>query len=567
MKYVLTLLCVLLPTHAAALAATTRVPVKGFEKDEPQPKVWVVGIPNENASVKLSTKDPAQGKQCLLLSYHFTGEGQYLGIPVPVKIQAPIDALHFQLRGDKSGVGYAVYLADASGETHKFRPDPHVVDFSGWKAVSVDLTESHETWGGDKNGKIDYPLTQVTFEISTSGKSAQGQLAFDALAVDSEATVGETLGGTISVTSPAYCADIKGDTRVNVSAPGFARLTARSWKQGGRFGSSAPIATIKLDDKGNGSFVFPADQFPHGPVTVTISGDNGRIKDNCYLQLYNKGGVAWNTGLPKDPPAAKGLKLVYADDFDGPLSIGDTPASRYYDHKPPHGTTDFSTLPFTSNDKPNTPFSQVDTYLRIRASTKANSAGLISSLHNDGSGVKVSLPAYFECRFIGPNAIGSWPAFWVMTDYLSNGQANDPHGACDELDIIEAYGGEGPKAPNSFDKYMISPHCWNQGDKGHEIQEAAVKQLTRPTEMHKAGIPSTWYEAFHTYGCLVTDTDTIYYCDNIEVGRHKTLPLCKEKPLFFMINLATGGGWPVDLSRYDGTIDMYVDYVRVYGKQ
>jgi hypothetical protein len=29
--------------------------------------------------------------------------------------------------------------------------------------------------------------------------------------------------------------------------------------------------------------------------------------------------------------------------------------------------------------------------------------------------------------------------------------------------------------------------------------------------------------------------------------------------------LATGGGWSVDLSRYDGLADMYVDYVRVYG--
>ena len=33
---------------------------------------------------------------------------------------------------------------------------------------------------------------------------------------------------------------------------------------------------------------------------------------------------------------------------------------------------------------------------------------------------------------------------------------------------------------------------------------------------------------------------------------------------FFMIDLATGGGWPVDLSRYNGVADMYVDYVRVY---
>ncbi len=54
-----------------------------------------------------------------------------------------------------------------------------------------------------------------------------------------------------------------------------------------------------------------------------------------------------------------------------------------------------------------------------------------------------------------------------------------------------------------------------------------------------------------------------YYCDNIEVGRHVTLPMCKQRPLFALANLATGGGWPVDLSRY-GNVDMYVDFVRIY---
>jgi beta-glucanase (GH16 family) len=48
------------------------------------------------------------------------------------------------------------------------------------------------------------------------------------------------------------------------------------------------------------------------------------------------------------------------------------------------------------------------------------------------------------------------------------------------------------------------------------------------------------------------------------VGRHATLPLSKKQPLFFMVNLATGGGWPVDLSRYNGLAEMYIDYVRVY---
>jgi hypothetical protein len=35
-------------------------------------------------------------------------------------------------------------------------------------------------------------------------------------------------------------------------------------------------------------------------------------------------------------------------------------------------------------------------------------------------------------------------------------------------------------------------------------------------------------------------------------------------PIFFLVNFATGGGRPVDLSRYNGVADMYVHYVRVY---
>ena len=139
--------------------------------------------------------------------------------------------------------------------------------------------------------------------------------------------------------SPDYCSDVKGDTRVTLAAPGFKSVTVKCWKQGDGFGADSTVATVALDAKGNGSFVFPADDYPHGPITVRISGDNGSVKDNCYLQLYNKGGVSWNEGMPKDPPpAAKGMKLVFADDFNGPLSISSTdPKATYYDHKPPNG--------------------------------------------------------------------------------------------------------------------------------------------------------------------------------------------------------------------------------------
>ncbi len=573
MKFIMILIAVMMLCHAAGMVAAVPVVVQDFEKKMDAPKVWVVNMPEGNASAELSDRDAAEGKGSLTLKYRFTGQGQYLGVPVSVDITKPFRTLRFQLRGDGSNVRYGLYVTDAGGETHKYHePGRMRVDFTGWKEIAIDLQAPHETWGGDKNGRIDYPITQLTFEISTPGGPASdaiasGQLSFDQLVADAEGVTAQMFKSIIAITSPEYRAEIQGDTRVELAAPGFETVTVRSWKPGDRFGSHATVETVTLDSDGAGSFTFPADQYPNGPITLTISGDNGEFKDNCYLQLYNKGGVKWNAGLPKDPPAAKGLKLLFADDFDGPLSIGAGPAFRYFDHKPPRGETDFSfPVPFTSHDKPNTPFSQVDTYLRIRASEKARSTGIISSLQSDGSGFKVAAPAYFECRFIAPNAIGSWPAFWLMTDHMSDGLDKNRHNPCDELDVIEAYGGEGPKNPNSFDKYMLSIHCWNQGDAGQAAKEAAARHLKRPTEMKKHGIPSTWFEAFHTYGCLVTETETIYYCDDIEVGRHPTLPLSKETPLFFMVNLATGGGWPVDLSRYGGEIDMYVDYVRVYGK-
>ena len=106
-----------------------------------------------------------------------------------------------------------------------------------------------------------------------------------------------------------------------------------------------------------------------------------------------------------------------------------------------------------------------------------------------------------------------------------------------------------------------------KGEAGKAAEDKAFKAMHNPISMKKFGIPSTWYQALHTYGCKITETDTIYYCDNIEVGRHATLENSKKYPFYFLINLATGGGWPVDLSRYDGRADMYVDYVRVYAEK
>jgi hypothetical protein len=368
----------------------------------------------------------------------------------------------------------------------------------------------------------------------------------------------------IGVTSPAYCSDIEGNTTINILAPTYASVDVFCWKQGVGHGANSLVGTAYLNAEGVGSIIFPADEYPHGPITLKIRGINSaNYSDNCYLQLYNKGGVSWKEGTPTEiPPAAAGMSLVFVDDFDNPdLSIGPGPNTRYYDHKPDH--TDFSSpLLFTSySNAAKNPFSQRDTYLRIRGDQNKLSTGLLSSIKNDGSGFSTPLPSYFECRFIAPNAPGSWPAFWLLSV-----KDRPDNKACDEYDIIEAYGGEGPKRPNSGAAYQIAAHPWGRTDDLTDPETIEGKRVYQdnPIRMNNFGIPSSWYETPHIYGCKVEEDSVTYYLDNVVVQKHVNFYYAKRQPMYFLVNLATGGGWPTDLLRYDGIIDMYVDYIRVY---
>jgi hypothetical protein len=418
----------------------------------------------------------------------------------------------------------------------------------------------------------------------------------------------------IKVSAPAYCSEIQGDTTVTFQAPGMTQAKAFCWQQpppakptppeglwrrvkralsGGEpptppakpspWGHDAAVADLKLAADGNGSFVFPADQFPNGPITIRIHAkDEGKKQDICELQLFNRGGVAWNQGIPKaDPPAAKGLKLLFADDFAGPLSISpDGKNARYPAHKT--GGGDFSGWIFSDPAGENDPFGQAGTWLRIHASKKPGTkgrSGILSSIRGDGSGVSALPPCYFECRFVAQSAPGTWPAFWTLTKgTIGMDKAAPEYEAVkkaggDELDIIEAYGGYGPKNPNSGGNYCIVSHFWNQPKPAwHEPKGADGKPnpLYKPhsavVDTLALGGKSSWSWTFHTYGLLITETDTVYYFDGSEVLRHPTGPVSKTQPTWFLVNYAIGGisGWQIDLERYGNQSDMWVDYIRVY---
>ena len=380
---------------------------------------------------------------------------------------------------------------------------------------------------------------------------------------------------SIKVLAPRYCSNVKGDVMVVFEAKGMSRAIAKCWRQpqsGDGWGSDAVLFDGKLGLDARGEFKLPADKLPNGPLTVRIQAmDKSGHQDYCELQLYNLGGVKWRQGIPKaDPPGAKGMKLVYSDDFDGPLSISpDGRGAKYAAHKT--GGGDFSGWPFSDQEGDCLPFGQQDTFLRIHASkpfgTKGRT-GILSSIRPDGTGVAVPVPAYFECRLICHSAPGSWGAFWTLSKGTIGMSKDDPKFAdtkaagCDELDVLECYGGYGPRNPNHGGKYGVTTHWWGQKEMGKAPHSF-------PDAMKMAG-GSSWSWTFHTYGLAITETDTVYYFDDVEVLRHPTGPVTKSQNTWFLINYAIAGisGWPYDLERYGNESDMWVDWVRVYcGKE
>ncbi len=371
---------------------------------------------------------------------------------------------------------------------------------------------------------------------------------------------------SIIVAAPAPCSEIKGSVMVRFKAPGMTTAKGSCWQQPTAanhdpWGHDVDVASdITLDASGNGSFIFPADQFPNGPLTLRIyAKDSTKKQDIFELQLFNQGGVIWNQGIPKtNPAAAKGMKLVFADDFNKPLSISnDGRNATYASHKT--GGGDFSGWIFSDNAGENNPFSQIGTFMRIHASKKPGSkgsTGIISSLRVDSTGIYAQAPCYFECRFIAQSAPGTWPAFWL----LNKGSLNNTKTA-EELDIVEAYGGWGQDNPN-FLGYAATTHYWGQFGPDGKPREADHKNAP----IMDIGGKSSWSTTFHTYAVKVTKSSTIYYFDNIEFFRHPSGEISKSDPLWFLVNYAIGGisGWKIDLERYGNVSDMWVDYIRVY---
>lgn len=142
----------------------------------------------------------------------------------------------------------------------------------------------------------------------------------------------------------------------------------------------------------------------------------------------------------------------------------------------------------------------------------------------------------FEIRAKMPKGKGLWPAFWL----LPVNRAWPP-----EIDVLEVLG-------DNTRKLYVAWHS-NVGDK----HTAEAKPIDVPDMS----------EDFHTYS-VVWEKDTLrWFFDDVQVAS-KSTPEDFHLPMYMLINLAVGGGWPGSPDKTTQFPAKYtIDWVKAYARR
>jgi beta-glucanase (GH16 family) len=156
-------------------------------------------------------------------------------------------------------------------------------------------------------------------------------------------------------------------------------------------------------------------------------------------------------------------------------------------------------------------------------------SGVLSSVHEQTYG-------YFEARLKVPAGQGMWPAFWLLGAVGTTG--------VNEIDIHEILG----NAPSTV--YM-TVHWGTDYNAGHKSDGSSW-------------VGPDFSADFHVFGLEWRPDAIIWTIDGVERKRH-TGDGIPQVPMYVILNLAIGGGWP---GAPDATTpfpaDYQIDYVRAY---
>jgi hypothetical protein len=534
-------------------------------------------FPGAKGGLTLDTATAHGGKRSYKLQADFSGGGAYVGTWRDLASLKGRDFKEIRVWVKAANVTrIGVRISDSTDQCHQKNGGVPLAATKDWQEIVLKVADlvGGEHWGGANDGKWHGPPKGFGLNIGkdtfAAGTAPQGSLHLD----DVEVVLGPVLEGhpalLSGVLNPPSC------------RPGFGtRLTYRWDAEPMGRDFTAFVHFVGPD----GKMAFQNDHLPSVPtsiwsgrveyannILVPIAAPDGdyRILVGLYDRraadrgwdrqtLKTGDGVAADTGrgadsvnsyqigvlkvdsqapLPKLPAPTlnlDGYTMTFNDEFNDLSVSAAGPGTRWFTQT----KENFGDARFVEQ-KDGFPFSVENSILRIEAAKKNGvwCAGIIASVDPKGQGFAQKL-GYFEMRAKFPKSHGMWPAFWL----LGQPSITDKKRTNPEIDVVEHYG----VLPNAVHAAL---HLWYPGGK-HTAQGDffVAPGLT---------------DDFHTYGVLVDEANVTWYFDGIEFHKQKT-PDEAKVPLYILVDLAMGGGWPIDKAVSPSY--MYVDYVRAYAKR
>ena len=552
-------------------------PVLPLDDFEAEPKGWkFVGgeeFPGAKGSLARDKTLSHGGRASYRLDADFGGGGAYVGCWKELQPMGLPDVEEFRLWVRARGLGrLGVRVVDDTGQCHQKSVDLPAGADDGWREVVLKVRDlaGGEHWGGANDGTWHGAPRGLGLNI---GKDAVG---------NGRATL--WIDDLVAVTVKPGLPTLRSATIEPRSCrPGYGARIAYSW-DAEPLGSDCSVFVHFVNSKGQMAFqgdhgppvptsrwsgrveyartvVVPTD-IPPGRYDVVVGFWNPRPADRgggrrpfrvgaglaalpddaCRVGSLN---VATDAPLPKLPPPSlnlDGYRLTFDEDFRGPLSVSAWgPGTRWIAHTPYSG--DFGDAGFTDPEK-GFPFTIKDGVLQIEARKVGDRwrSGLLSSVDPRGDGFSQKF-GYFEMRAKLPRGLGTWPAFWLM----GVPQLKEPRDKKTitqvEIDVVEQYG----VGPNALHTTL---HLWGPGDFHWAEGDTSIV--------------SGMSDDFHSYGVLVEEDFIRFYFDGVELRKDRT-PREAKVPLYLMVDLALGGGWPID--RTPNPSRLLIDHVRAYAKK
>ncbi|HZZ70701.1 MAG TPA: glycoside hydrolase family 16 protein [Pirellulales bacterium] len=545
---------------------------------EGEPKHWkFIGgeeFPGAKGALTKDNHDAHGGKSCYRLEADFKGGGAYVGCWKDLEpLGLPdLEAIRLWVK-TKDLTKLGVRVVDDSGQCHQKTVELPAESDKGWRELTLSIRDlvGGEHWAGANDGHWHGPAKGFGFNIgkdAVANAGTQAELWIDDVSAIPLPAGKPTLAACTldpTITRPGFGTKIHyvwEAQPLGAKCSIFVHFVNAKGQMVAQADHDPPVSTIDWSGKVeyDNTAVLPTNILPGkydvvvglwNPKPAAVGGGNKPFAVGAGLKALEGNAcrvgtleVAADAPLPKLPPKTLRLdqfKLTFDESFQAPLSVSaHGPGTRWTTHTPYGG--DFGDAGFADPEK-DFPFTIKNGVLQIEAKKFGDRwrTGFLCSVDPKGNGFSQQY-GYFEMRAKLPKGLGTWPAFWL--NGIRHLKETDKSKLTNvEIDVLEQYG-------VNENAMRSTIHLWGPGQFHWAIGDATL-------------VPDM-VDDFHSYGVLVEEDLTRIYFDGSEVQKWPT-PKEAKVPLYIMVDLALGGGWPIKAT--PNPSHLLVEHIRAYQKK